>query len=159
MISVLAPGRRDRSRPGFAIVAAVVLIAMTGFAFVALAGLVRHDIRRTAQARGECQLRQLLLAGERAAAASLDAPGQGVQNVALPAELSADGATLSFAPEDPAGDSLAVTVEATINGLRSSQRLTYERREGRWALVRAELSATSGAPSPAIVGKGQTGAE
>jgi hypothetical protein len=140
---------RIRSRSGFAIVAAVVLIAMTGFAFVALAGLVRHDVRRTARARGEAQLRQLLLAGEAAAAGSHDAAGKSPQDVPLPAELSADGAKLSVTPGEVIGERRMMTVEASTDGVSASQQLSYQRREGRWVLVRAELSPTSGSPSAA----------
>jgi hypothetical protein len=133
-----------RRSSGLAIVAAVVLIGMAGVVFVALTSLVRHDLRRTAQARGEAQLRQLLLAGEAAAARSVGAPGQGGQNVTLPAELSADGATLSFTTGDADGETRVVNVDAAFAGLHASQRLTYQRRDGRWVVVGAELSPTSG---------------
>jgi hypothetical protein len=137
-----------RRKRGLAVVAAVVLIGLTGVAFVALASLVRHDVRRTARARNEAQLRQLLLAGEAAAAASLDGQGQGVQNVTLPSELASDGATLTITPVgDAAGETRVVGVEATHTGLRESQRLTFRRGDGRWRLVRAELSEASGTAS------------
>ncbi len=153
-MNVLHAPQTTASNRGLAIVAAVVLIGLTGVAFVGLASLVRHDLRRTAHARGEAQLRQLLLAGERAAAASLDRPGQGIQNVALPAELAAEGATLSITPGDAAGETRVLDVDAGHMSLRASQRLTYERREGRWALVGAELSPTSGTASSPSTGWG-----
>ena len=145
---------RRHPNHGVAIVAAVVLIGLTGFAFVALASLVRHDVRRTAQARAEAQLRQLLLAGESAVRSSLDAPPQGVRAVTLPAELSSDGAKLSFTFGDAAGKVRSVDVDAAYMGLGASQRLTYQRREGHWVVVRAELSPTSGTVSSPTMGSG-----
>jgi hypothetical protein len=138
---------------GLAIVAAVVLIGLTAVAFVALASLVRHDVRRTAQTRGEAQLRQLLLAGERAAAASLATPGQGMQSVPLPAALSAEGASLSFTPGDPADETRTVDVDAAYAGFRASQRLKYQRQNGKWLLVRADLLQALGSSTSTTAGR------
>src|SRR5829696_5024687 len=109
-----------RDRRAFATVAAVVLIGMAGMVFVALTALVGHDLRRTARAGAEAQLRQLLTAGEVAAAASLDRPA-GAEEVAVPAALAADGAKLTVARGDAAGDERPVTVDAAFRGLRTSQ--------------------------------------
>ena len=137
-------GRAGRKPRALATVTAVVLIGIAAVAFVALTAVVGHDLRRTARARGEAQLRQLLLAGEAAAGQALDTSAAGPQVVPLPSALTAERASVSFTPDAPSGDSRTVAVTATFDGLSASQRLTYQRKQDRWVLVKAELQPTTG---------------
>ena len=95
-------GRRCPRR-GFAMIVAVALVALVAVALGAVMSLFRLDLDRTANALEQAQLRQMLLAGERAARGQLEtvtANPQGAQGpapvvVALPAALVADGGALS----------------------------------------------------------------
>jgi hypothetical protein len=143
---------------GFATLTAIALVALVAVAMAAAAAVFRLDVRRTAAAVDDAQLRQMLLAGERAARARLDAragaPAAAAgEAVALPPPLAAAGATLriSIAP-DAAG--AAATVEAALAGRAAAQTLRYERGPGGWRLASAELTRHAPGPAPAGASSG-----
>ena len=136
--------RRSRQRRGFAMLTAIALIALVGVAMAAAAAVFRLDLRRTAAAVRDAQLRQLLVAGERAARETLPAGGavtQSNQSVALPPAVAARGASLAvrFDPGQKDGDATA-TVEAALEGRAATQTLHYERGPAGWRLASAALN-------------------
>ena len=143
----------NRRRRGFAVLTAIVLTALVAVAMTAALSVFRANVRRTAAALDDAQLRQLLLAGERVARQRLAAPpapaGQGGP-VELPPSLSQDGATLRVDAAGPATERAAVfRVIVTLGGRRASQTLQYEAGAGGWALVHADLeSFQSDSPRP-----------
>jgi len=137
--------RRPRHRRGLAMLTAIALIALVGMAMAAAGAVFHLDLRRTAAAVQDAQLRQLLVAGERAAREALPAAGAGAVTdadhpVALPPALAARGASLvvRFDPGKKPGDATA-TVEAALEGRVMSQTLHYERGPAGWRLASAAI--------------------
>ena len=140
--------RRPRQRRGLAMLTAIALIALVGVAMAAAGAVFRLDLRRTAASVQDAQLRQLLVAGERAAREALPAAGAGAgavtesnHPVALPPALAARGESLvvRFGPRKKDGEATA-TVEAALEGRVASQTLLYERGPGGWRLASAALN-------------------
>jgi hypothetical protein len=135
---------------------AIALVALVGVAMAAAASVFGLDLRRTAAVVGDAQLRQLLVAGERAARQNLPmdaaaAVGGFDGAVPLPPALAERGATLALrvAPADPSAAAAEATVEAALAGRVARQTLRYERGPAGWRLAAAELHAVPGrAPSP-----------
>ena len=140
--------RRPRQRRGLAMLTAIALIALVGVAMAAAGAVFRLDLRRTAASVQDAQLRQLLVAGERAAREALPAAGAGAgavtesdHPVALPPALAARGASLTvrFEPGQKDADATA-TVEAALEGRVASQTLHYERGPAGWRLASAAVN-------------------
>ena len=132
----------DTRRRGAATFVAVVSVALVAIAVLGLMLMVRLDMRRTNATRDEGQLRQLLLAGQHVAAATL-ATGETTPdttlNVPLPDE--ADPALqldIAFTATDKP-DTVTATVTATDGSSITEQRLTYHRDGDRWRLKDATL--------------------
>jgi hypothetical protein len=140
--------RRQRASNGFATLMAIALVAMAGVAFVAIASMMRHDVRRTRRAVAEAQLRQMLSAGEEAVRSQLDATGGGengaTREVPVPRMTGESEArlTLTVAPVADAGLRV-ILVEATMDGFHAAQQLRYSRHDGKWTLVAAVLDAST----------------
>ena len=135
--------RRESARRGFAMIVAIALIGVVGLALASILSLSHLDLRRTSEAAQGAQLRQLLVAGERAARDRLnagDATG-GVLSVSLPPALAADGGAMEVRvePAVEAGAPAVVTVEAKLGTAGLSQTLRYHRGAEEWKLVGAEL--------------------
>jgi hypothetical protein len=137
------PRRPPAARRGFATLTAVALIALVAMALVATGSLFNAEFRRTQRATEEAQLRQLLLAGERAARDALAAnaanePGKPI-NVELPTSLTAGGARLSLTPAAtaPSEGGMTVAVTARLSNVLE-QRLTFARRGEIWELTTVE---------------------
>lgn len=133
---------------------AIALVALVAVAMAAVGSMFRLNLRRTGEALADAQLRQLLIAGERAArerlasAKASDAvPSNAVRafdhSVPLPAPLAAAGGSLKLRIQPARGDNTAATVEATVEaaleGRSLSQALRYERGPAGWTLAAAEL--------------------
>ena len=141
-------------RPAFAMIMAVALVALVALALGAVLSLFRLDLDRTARAVEQAQLRQMLLAGERAAREQLETAPPDAANAAqgapvsvpLPAALSANGAALElkFAPVAGTDGAPAaqVTVVATLERGTMTQTLGYEKGPQGWRLMRATLAPT-----------------
>jgi hypothetical protein len=137
----MIPARR-LTRRAFATVAALGLIAVVGVTLAALATLLAGDVKRTVGGAADAQLRQLLIAGEAAARASLahdGAPGE--VTLALPDELQSTGITLTIRRLDGVPPD-AVRFEVTArdsDGRSATQTLHYARAGDRWQLLAAQL--------------------
>ena len=132
-------------RRGFAMIVAIGLVALVAMAIATVLALVRLDLRRTAESLEQAQLRQMLLAGERAAgeqlAASEAAPAAQDVAVALPPGLAADGASLKLRLEPgPKDGTAAATVEAALAGKALAQTLRYQRGPDGWQLAAVQLA-------------------
>ncbi len=132
---------RVRSRPAFAAVTAITLLALVGVVIASLATSFALDAKRTAASAEVAQLRQLLLAGAASAedrfniqkltsAAEWDVP--------LPASLtdrqSSLKISLTFAPD---GASASADVSAIVSGKASRQTLTFKRVAEKWTIADA----------------------
>ena len=78
----------------------------------------------------------------------LDATADAAPAVPLPQALAADGGTLEISLDADSADPRVATVHAEYRGLRTTQRLTYARRDGAWVLTHAELAPTAGIVKP-----------
>jgi hypothetical protein len=143
---------RQCEHRGFAMLTAIALVAVVGVAMAAAASVFRLDLRRTAAVVEDTQLRQLLIAGERAARAKLPAAPAAITAsddlVSLPPSLATRGASLTvrLAPGGAEGTATA-TVEAALAGRVMKQTLSYERGPAGWRLAAAGLHAgRDGAP-------------
>ena len=143
--------RNDRR--GFAMLTAIALVALVGVAMAAVLALVQLDLRRTADALVEAQLRQMLLAGERAARERLDATGTDGPRAAeaapasLPAALAADGGALEVtltSATPAAGKEVEVTVRARLGERSAAQTLRYEHTPEGWRPRSATLLTPGG---------------
>jgi hypothetical protein len=130
---------------------AIALIALVGVAMAAAAAVFKLDLRRTAAVLEDTQLRQLLVAGERAARDKLPAAGVVAESngpVSLPPPLAARGASLSLHVSSGQTETEATaTVEAALEGRVASQTLHYERSPAGWRLGSAELRTPPGGPA------------
>jgi len=132
-------------RRGFAMLTAIALVALVSVAMAAAAAVFRLDVRRTASAAEEAELRELLMAGERIARERLasaggDDPRAGMEAVPLPPSLAADGGSLRLiVTPGPASGTMQVIVEAAVPGRSMSQALRYERGPNGWGLGGAGL--------------------
>lgn len=130
-------------RGGFAMILALVLLALTAVALTGLTQLSAAEFRRTREVQVEAQLRQMLLAGaadvqQRAARW----PAEGVKlawNLPLPVELNDPSASLSVAVGPESGDRVVVEVVATVDGRSQRQTLVMSREAGRWRATDARL--------------------
>jgi hypothetical protein len=122
---------------------AIALIALVGVAMGAAASVFKLDLRRTAAVLEDTQLRQLLVAGERAARDKLPAAGAVAESngpVPLPPPLAARGASLAVHVSGGQTETEATaTVEAALEGRVMSQILHYERGPAGWRLLAAAI--------------------
>jgi hypothetical protein len=135
---------RTHTRRGFAMLTAIALIGLVAVAMAAAAAVFRLDLRRTTAVMEDAQLRQLLVAGERAAREKLPAaPGPVSASeapVSLPPALTTRGATLAVhLSKGPEGDDAIATVEAALAGRVATQTLTYQRGPAGWRVASATL--------------------
>ena len=132
-----------RRRRAFATIAALGLIAVVGVTLAAVATLLAGDVKRTRRAAEDAQLRQLLLAGEAAARATLGATNQpGEVALKLPSELESAGITLMIERLDNADSAENVQFRVTArggDGRSIAQTLRYTRAAEGWRLQTAEL--------------------
>jgi len=126
---------RPQARSGFAMVLAVMLIALVGVTIAGLSSLVAADARRTRQTRIDAQQRQFLLAGAADVAARAgawgDSPAPENWNVPLPGGAAAVSCRVT--PRSSA-DAADVVVEVVCDGTRRSQTLHFTRTTGHWRL-------------------------
>jgi len=141
---MMKPITRTPARRGFAMLTAITLVALVGVAMAAAGSVFRLDLRRTAAVTQDAQLRQLLIAGERAARDKLPAtpgpvaPSEGA--VPLPPALASRGATLSVRiGAGPNDAEAAATVGAALAGRVVTQTLTYQRGPAGWRLASAVI--------------------
>lgn len=125
-------GRRA-DRRGFALVTAVILLALMSAVALAMVMLLRADMNRTHAAEDEAQLRQLLLAGSDVARTAAET---GVVEVPLPAELAGGKLTLRIEQE---GEQRRASVEASVDAARARQALVLERARTGWRVIEARL--------------------
>ncbi len=128
---------------GFAMILALILLALTAMALSALTQLAAEDFRRTREARIDAQLRQLLMAG--AADAQQEAgrwPAEAVKSaweVALPAEVGERLGRVSVSVSRE-GDGVArVVVVGQLEGRSMRQTVVMSRVDGRWRVSDAQL--------------------
>ena len=145
-------GSNRRTRHGFAMLTALALVALVAVAMAAALSVFRLDLRRTAGTVDDAQLRQLLLAGQRAARDRLPRDAGAVptieQPVALPAPLAAEGAVTLRLRRGASRDTADVGVEARLGNRTATQTLHYERRPVDWSLVSADLAPTARTRAP-----------
>ena len=137
------PRPSSARRRAFATVAALGLIAVVGVTLAAVATLLTSDVKRTRRAADDAQLRQLLVAGEAAARASLAGTDQ-PREVALklPTELESTGITLTIERLDGGNPADGVQFRVTArggDGRSVAQTLRYTRAAEGWRLDAAEL--------------------
>lgn len=128
-------------RRGLAMIMAMALMALVALLLVTLASVTRtqaHYSRHTAE---EAQLRQLLLAGERAAALALDEVSTDGDEltVPLPAALREADGELLLRITSPEADRRNVHVQAVLGDRAADQQLRYHRTDAGWRLRDARL--------------------
>jgi hypothetical protein len=133
------PGRR-----GFAVIVALVLVALVGAAALAVTSILAADARRTWIGEEDARLRQILLAGaatmkERAIRWPAT-PEAADFAIALPGELGEANGSLRVRVE-PAGAESTIDVEisARLNHRLMRQSLAFRRIDGRWRAVSAAI--------------------
>ena len=121
----------------FATITALALVGIVGVTLATLTGIFARDVKRSLRQHDDAQLRQLLIAGEIAARASLGGErAAGEVKVGLPQELQSAGASLTYqtVPGD-ASDVIEVRVTAAAGEGRSrSQTLKYAKAANGWEL-------------------------
>lgn len=130
-------------RRAFATLTALGLVVVVAIALTALTALVAQDVKRSLRQSQDAQVRQLLVAGEVAARASLREGIPGQTDVALPVDLSRAGYSLRF-ESLPSDAPAAADVHIRVTGYRpdgrsESQSLRYVRAGDVWELRTAEL--------------------
>jgi len=136
---------RLRRRGGFAAVTSIFLLGLAAMALTALASLTTLEARRTRADAQQAQLRQLLLAGTadiraRSAHWGDAAPKDEKWEVALPSDLSGDGASLNcHAAAAASGGEERVTIEAALDRAHASQILALRRDNDQWRVESAAL--------------------
>jgi hypothetical protein len=135
--------RHRRPRGGFATLFAIFLLLLIAAVLPALAMTFAADAKRTRSQAEDAQLRQLLLAGAISATRQAAAGGFPTtrRTVALPSELTADGADVSLSSEQRDADRTAVTVRATLGKRSREQVLRFERRDDAWQPAAASIDA------------------
>jgi hypothetical protein len=126
----------------FATIAALGLVAVVGISLAALTALLARDVQRTVRQSQDAQLRQVLIAGEAAARASLSRDGLARDfSLKLPPELESSGTSITFEPlESTSTDTFRIRITARgADGRAMTQTLQYVRAAGRWELGSAEL--------------------
>lgn len=137
--------RRARIRhraAGIAMITALALLTLVAITLVPLTALTRAQVRYTRHVADEAQLRQMLLAGEQAARATLaqaPEPPARQQAVPLPSGLAEAGATLTLGFEELEDDRWRVRVRAALGEDHAQQTLRYRREDQRWQLERTRL--------------------
>ena len=136
--------RRPHSRRAFATLTALGIIVVVAVAIAALTAVVAHDVKRSIRQADDAQVRQLLLAGELAARASLADGLPGRSNVPLPGELASAGYSLRFEGVAAAGGGANGTLDIRVtvhrpDGRTASQLIRYARAGDGWRLRAAEL--------------------
>jgi hypothetical protein len=121
---------------------ALALVALVAVAIAAALSVFRLDLRRTAGAVDDAQLRQLLLAGQRAVRDRLPRDAGAVptieQPMALPPPLAAEGAVRLHLRPGAARDTADAGIEARLGNRTATQTLRYERGPTGWSLVSAD---------------------
>ena len=114
-------------------------------AVLAMATRFATETKMTRHAVQDAQLRQLLLAGAAAARQQLNEPSKTPPNdqpapIALPAEIDGDDPSLVLRFSPTAADGArTVVVEAVLDRRHARQSLRFERSDGKWRIVHAEL--------------------
>jgi ABC-type transporter Mla subunit MlaD len=120
--------REHRRRRGFATTIALVLVGLVGLTLAAVAMSLTRDARRTGAEATDAQLRQLIVAGSieaRQFVQSGDAKAGDVRKVALPPELTNDGASAEVRwTQGTSG--LEAEVIASIGTRHLTQRIEME---------------------------------
>jgi hypothetical protein len=124
-------------RRGVTVIVAVMMMLLIAGAIAGLTLLFAGDARRTKAAVEGAQVRQLLLAGEPAAADELLRHGAGAREVAVATPVGGANLTLKIAPSGR--DGAQVRVVAGSPGLKGSQLLTFDHRGNNWQLESAVL--------------------
>lgn len=131
-----------RPRRAFAMVLAIWLLAFVVLTMAALGAAMAQQSRRTLISSEDDQLRQLLLAGERVAAANTDAlVVDHPLNVPLPRPLREEGYSLVLTLG--AGDTptdRTIEVAASLPHYHRAQELHFHQQQNRWSLVDATLN-------------------
>ena len=120
-----------RFRTGFAAMTAIALLILVGAALVAMSSLLAADARRTRDAAGEVQLRQLFLAAHAMVARESRgwAAGTLPAHVKLELPQGLDHATVTISVAPAAENRVRVDVEATVDKRRAAQVLVLDRHD------------------------------
>src|SRR5439155_10283375 len=113
----------------------ILVLLLVAATLPALAMTFAADARRTRIQAADAQVRQLLTAGAVFAKtqANLDTPATTQRTLALPAELSADGAGIDVGFARPADDRLIATIRATLPPRTMQQSVDFQRgRDRKW---------------------------
>lgn len=133
-------GILHRRQVGFATSTAIILLSVVGMALLAMTLLFQDDSQRTSHHRAETQLRQLLIAGARAAVQAVkdqpEVPGD--RSIPLPEALN--GAELRIACASAGPGSFTATITTRLEDTQASQVLTFTRSSSGWMLQGAELT-------------------
>lgn len=132
-----------RSRRGFAVAIAILLLGMVGLSLLALSAYFTQDATRTRTEPVDAQLRQLLIAGaidvKHRAGRWEQAPAAQGWAVELPADLSAEGSAHVCIDAPDEQGAIPATIEAAYAGRHMSQDLKLTRKDNHWEITRATL--------------------
>lgn len=131
-----------RTRSGFAMPVAIVLLALVSIALSALMMTLNAEATRTRLAAQDAQLRQFVLLAGPFAEQELDRhllePSHPV-DVPLPKQFHEMGATLRLQMlEDPRADHCVVQVDARLSHRRAGQTLHFVKHANIWRLTDAQ---------------------
>lgn len=124
---------------GFAIIVAVVMIAILGMTLLALTTLFQTDTHRSMRNRAEGQLRQLLIAGGAAAMQRASAEPQVIDPTQHAVPDAIENASLTIAYEPEGESMIRATVTARIDVHQAVQTITFTQTETGWALRDTQL--------------------
>src|SRR5439155_4660571 len=122
---------------------AILVLLLVPATLPALAMTFAADPRRTRAQATDSQVRQLLTAGAVFAKtqANLDHPPTSQCALALPAELSADGAAIDVVFARPADNRLIATSRATFPPRTMQQSVDFQRgQDGKWRPIAASIN-------------------
>jgi type II secretory pathway component PulK len=128
-----------RRQHGFAVIVAVVMIAILGMALLALTTLFQTDTQRSMRNRAEGQLRQLLIAGGAAAVQRVSNEPQATEPTQLAVPDAIENASVTIAYEPEGESMIRATVTAQIDVHQAVQSMTFTQTGTGWALRDAQL--------------------
>ncbi|MBI1370962.1 MAG: hypothetical protein GC162_20200 [Planctomycetes bacterium] len=134
--------KHDARRSGYALLTAVMMIAVVGLAVSAMTGRMVSEAKSMRRANLDAELRQLLIVGASASPRLLieGRPEDEPTTLAVPTDLIARGGTVKVR----VGKSIRnlethIEVEASLDGRSMRQTLVYLKGQGGWGLSEAWL--------------------
>ena len=126
----------QRDSRGFAMITAIIMMAVVSAALVVISRQFRFEATRTRVELDDGQLRQLLLAGAQDAAERAEKwrkhPPLATWELKVPAALRGEGAAVSVSATSIGSDRAEVRIDARFHGRHQSQLLHLSVQDKGW---------------------------